>query len=285
MRVFISWSGERSRAVAEALRWWLPKVIQAIQPWMSANDIDKGTRWRAGLSNELEQSSIGIICLTPENLTSTWIHFEAGALSKQQQNTYVCTFLYGLEPADIRDPLAQFQSTKSQMEEVRKLIHTINNVLGESKLSESEINESFDVWWPKLEERLSVIPATESSPEPQRDIREILNDILNLVRAQSRITETRASESKLTPRFPSTLNWSPEDAQIIYDHYQSYPDMLKPFIEYLKTDESKAKLVLEGLKNRPQVSGQIQVVGKPRGKSKNPRRKINGKGSNENTDS
>src|SRR5437764_8405785 len=148
MKVFISWSGERSRLVAEALRYWLPKVIQAIQPWMSSSDIEKGTRWRTDIASELEQSSIGIICLTPENLNSSWLHFEAGALSKQQQNTYVCTFLYELEPADVREPLAQFQNTKAQRDDVKKLIQTINNSLGDMKLPDAEMNESFDVWWP-----------------------------------------------------------------------------------------------------------------------------------------
>src|SRR4051812_36495571 len=113
MKIFISWSGERSKAIAEALHEWLPDVIQAIEPWMSANDIEKGARWRSGLATELEQTSVSVICLTPENLESPWIHFEAGALSKQQQNTYVCTFLFGLEPIDVREPLAQFQATKS----------------------------------------------------------------------------------------------------------------------------------------------------------------------------
>ncbi|SRR6266446_587386 len=112
MKCFISWSGERSKAVAEAVRYWLPKVIQAIEPWMSSDDIEKGTRWRSGLASELEQSRIGIICLTQENLESTWLHFEAGALSRQQQSTYVCAFLLGLEPTDVREPLAQFQATK-----------------------------------------------------------------------------------------------------------------------------------------------------------------------------
>jgi hypothetical protein len=97
MDVFISWSGERSRVAAEALRAWLPKIINAIKPWLSSADIDKGARWSTDVASRLEAAKAGIICLTQNNLHSDWILFEAGALSKTLQNTYVCPFLIGLE--------------------------------------------------------------------------------------------------------------------------------------------------------------------------------------------
>jgi hypothetical protein len=184
MKVFISWSGQRSAAVADALRYWLPKVIQALEPCMSSDDIEKGTRWRSGLASELEQSSVGIICLTRENLDSTWIHFEAGALSKQQQNTYVCTLLFGLEATDVREPLAQFQHTRATKDDLRKLVSTINTALGDAKLPESELNESFEVWWPRLEERFSRITPEIESNLPARTERELLEEILAIVRMQ-----------------------------------------------------------------------------------------------------
>lgn len=44
MKIFISWSGTRSRAMAVALRNWLPDVVQAFKPFMSEEDIEKGRR-------------------------------------------------------------------------------------------------------------------------------------------------------------------------------------------------------------------------------------------------
>src|ERR1039457_7341444 len=90
MKIFLSWSGDRSLAVATALRDWLPSVIQAVRPWISSTDIDKGSRWASEIASQLQECSIGIICVTPENRESSWLLFESGALSKSI-GTYVCT--------------------------------------------------------------------------------------------------------------------------------------------------------------------------------------------------
>ena len=82
MDLFISWSGARSGAAAEALRDWLPKVVNEIKPWLSSADIDKGARWSSDIAVRLQSARAGIICLTPGNLRSEWILFEAGALSR-----------------------------------------------------------------------------------------------------------------------------------------------------------------------------------------------------------
>jgi hypothetical protein len=94
--VFISWSGDRSKWIAEALREWLPLVVQAAKPWMSSKDIDKGARGLQEISEKLERAKIGIVCLTPENLNVPWVLFEAGALSKTiDDETRLCTLLLG----------------------------------------------------------------------------------------------------------------------------------------------------------------------------------------------
>ena len=41
-KVFFGWSGERSGKLAGIMRDWIPKVIQDVEPWLSAKDLDKG---------------------------------------------------------------------------------------------------------------------------------------------------------------------------------------------------------------------------------------------------
>ena len=101
MKIFISWSGQRSKNVAEYLRTWIPKVIQSVKLWMSSEDILAGDRWNRDIAVELEKSKFGIICLTPENMNKPWILFEAGALAKTIDKTLVCPYLIDLDPTEI----------------------------------------------------------------------------------------------------------------------------------------------------------------------------------------
>ncbi len=42
VRVFLSWSGQKSHEVALALRNWLHEIVNDLDPWMSSEDIAKG---------------------------------------------------------------------------------------------------------------------------------------------------------------------------------------------------------------------------------------------------
>jgi len=111
--------------MAEALHQWLPCVLQACEPWISNSDINAGMRWNPVLSEQLAQAHFGIVCLTKENLTSPWIHFEAGALSKSVNEANVCPYLLDIQPDELMGPLAQFQAMKADKEGTRKLIGAI----------------------------------------------------------------------------------------------------------------------------------------------------------------
>jgi hypothetical protein len=182
MRVFISWSGDRSNAIAAALHHWLPTIIQSVDPWMSEHDIDKGTRNIPEISRNLDETQFGIICLTPENLNAAWLLFEAGALSKTQADARVWTFLYELEYTDVEGPLAQFQHTKANEEDARKLLRAINKASAGASITDQQLQVSFDRGWPELEEKLRNVPVTTEVPVPRRSERELIEESLTLLR-------------------------------------------------------------------------------------------------------
>ena len=207
-------------------------------------------------ATELEGSSVSIICLTRENLDSTWIHFEAGALSKQQQNTYVCTLLLGLEPTDVREPLAQFQATKVQKDDLQKLVFTINGTLGDSRLPESELSEAFEVWWPKLEERLADIGDVANAESPVRNDRELLEEILELVRTQANLNRFVPGIAGLKKEV-TLADLSPEDARLISESMPMKPEDLdamswEPNLLFSILYSSKAMKIIreEGYRNK-----------------------------------
>jgi len=189
MIVFLSWSGSRSKKIADKLGEYIQQIVQAVEPWISS-DISKGLNWVKETGNKLEEINFGIICLTRENLNEKWILFEAGALSKKQ-GSHVCTFLYDLKPTDIEPPLALYQHTIFEREDVRKLLHTIHNEtrkLGESKMPNDQLDKTFDRYWPDLEKDLKkIVEASVERGLPIRSEREILEEILEIVRTRRQI--------------------------------------------------------------------------------------------------
>jgi len=153
--VFLAWSGARSRAVALALRTWLPQFIHNVEPWMSELDMEIGKRWSVSLQVQLRNAKAGIVCLTPENTREPWINFEAGVLSRNDSCLF--TYLYAIEPKDVLGPLAEFQHTKANERGTRQLIRTLNGALGQAALDENVLLQGFNVWWLKLEADLAKI--------------------------------------------------------------------------------------------------------------------------------
>lgn len=187
MKVFISWSGHTSKNIAEIFRQWIPSVIQVVKPYYSPDDITKGTRWGTEIAKELDESKVGIICLTKDNLQSPWIMFEAGALSKNIDKSKVCPLLFGVEPTDIQGPLVQFQAAKFTKDEMKKVVRMMNGELGELALSTDVFENVFEMWWPRLNEKIEAELSKPIKPTGKdlRDQRDILEEILTLTRGIS----------------------------------------------------------------------------------------------------
>jgi uncharacterized FlaG/YvyC family protein len=184
--------------VAEALSDWLQRVIQAVKPFYSP-DIDKGAKWSNEIDDALEGTRFGIICLTPDNLKSEWIHYEAGALSKTKDAS-IWTFLLNLKPSDVKQPLGRFQHTLAEKTDVLKMLKSINAKLvevGGDSLKDNLLEEIFEESWAKLEVRLNKAKEaikTQSNDEdtaPAENLRkesDKLDEILEILRTQQRLS-------------------------------------------------------------------------------------------------
>ena len=195
MKVFLSWSGSRSHKIAIVFRDWLPSVIQAIVPYVSSEDIDKGARWSTDIAKELEDSTFGILCVTRENINAPWLTFEAGALSKTMDKSFVSPFLFDIKRSEVDGPILQFQSTIFEKEDLKKLVKTLNKACDKAGLADERLEKAFEVWYPTLESELNKLrdikpegsDENESGELQTPQMQEILEEILDLSRINQKL--------------------------------------------------------------------------------------------------
>lgn len=183
MKVFISWSLPRSKAVATALYGWVKDVLQNAKPWMSDLDIEAGARWSEVIATGLKEAEFGIVCVTPENVSRPWLLYEAGALAKAIE-TPVVPLLFGFPSLSLGDsPLSQLQGKRTEVEEeMRGLVKTLNKHLGAGGLDSERLERAFDLHWPALQKELAKIAEPESRPHTP-DVHETINEVLGIVRS------------------------------------------------------------------------------------------------------
>jgi hypothetical protein len=178
-----------SGEIAEQLRDWLPYVVQSIEPYTSSEDIAKGARWGVELARELQDSHYGIICVTPDNINSPWLNFEAGALSRAIEQDYVSPFLYRIDRTAVTGPLVQFQSTLFEKPDVFRLIKGINSV-SPSPLGEARLERAFDRFWGELRQAIDQVGAKHRASaevaSPTRSTADMMAEVLDLLRAQQK---------------------------------------------------------------------------------------------------
>lgn len=190
MKIFISWSGEASHKIAKALHVWLPILLQYVRPFTSSEEIEKGARWSSTVAQELENTNFGLLCLTPDNLDARWIYFEAGALAKLIDQSRVAPLLYNLKPSDVQGPLAQFQLTGLNYEDMRRLVFSIDTAAGAASLDPSRLEKAYEALWPKFDDE---IRGMEASEKPSQNMAKptsaetILEELLSLSRQQTQL--------------------------------------------------------------------------------------------------
>ena len=191
MKVFISWSGTTSLKIAKVFREWLPSVIQSIEPYVSSEDIDKGARWSTDIAKELENSSFGILCVTKENIEAPWLSFEAGALSKAMDKSFVIPFLFDIKRIEVQGPILQFQSAIFEKDDIKRMVKTLNKACEKGGIPDDRLQNTFDVWYPQLEKQLKKIDENQDESTKETDPKiytdKMLEEVLLLTRENRKL--------------------------------------------------------------------------------------------------
>lgn len=225
MKVFISFSGQRSQALAEILRKHIPHIID-VDLFLSQSDIEPGARWAETLTTKLEETDYGILVLTPDNLKSEWLHFEAGALTKHREGR-ACTLIFDdVKFANVEGPLAQFHHCEFTQEGFQKLIAYLNKKT-ESPMSDEILTYRLIKPWTDMNQEIKAIPASSEEkpapPKPRGDESKT-DEMLTILRALEREV-TRANMHAAISR---ALDAPPSGTGIdFHDAYLSLVSMRK----------------------------------------------------------
>jgi hypothetical protein len=205
MDIFIAWSGPASQRLALALYKWLPDVMQAVKPFMSTESIRSGSTWLTDIGAKLEAAHFAILCATPTNLTSPWMHFEAGAVSKHIAKAKVCALLLDVKANDLQMPLAQFQHREAIKSEIFELVVDINRATGDTALELERLQRMFGNSWGVLElglkEARAALTAETGGHKPKGPTeRELLENLTTTTRAILERMDRNATRERVARR-------------------------------------------------------------------------------------
>lgn len=166
MNIFISWSGTRSKKAAKALKNWLPTVIHVAEPWMSDDDIPAGRDALMEIDAALGQSLFGVVCITADNMDSSFMNYETRAL--RQKGIDVCPYIIDLsiKRRDLRPPF-ELQAKMANEEDIEQFVLDINKALGSPVTNIATLKRTVKSNWNKLEKELERIRNEKPPKDPE----------------------------------------------------------------------------------------------------------------------
>ena len=167
MRIFLSWSGEISRRIADEMKLYIPKIFDDKVDFFYSPEIRKGERWSEELFKNLADCKAAMICITPENTGAPWINFEAGAIAVKKFRT--CPIYFGFRDCGTEGPLSCFQATLYNKTDFFRLVTNINDEL-DIKIDKEILKNRFEKSWKSLKSRINNVLRENNLPITDRDI-------------------------------------------------------------------------------------------------------------------
>lgn len=201
MKVFLSWSGQRSLAVATEFRAWLPRLIQECREIYISSETTKGDAWFSTITAALGSADIGILFLTPDNQDAPWLNFEGGALLTKFDKQRLIPVLVGFGKTDYSGPMKSLQLTEfDDKADMRLLLETVNDAISiplEAAILDEEHELKWDAFITATHRRLAALGEATVAPRDDsteaRTVDDKISELLELVRDHQRTTMTLAN--------------------------------------------------------------------------------------------
>jgi hypothetical protein len=162
--VFLSWSQPVAAEIATHLKPFLEDVLGTATIFMS-QAMEGGTRWSMEIPQRLESCNAGLVLVTQENSQEPWLHFEAGALSKQIEESRVVPLLCGSTVGDIQGtPLSLFQAKNLDHDDFLSVCVAFGNAFA---VGEEAVRRRFEKSWPDLE---AAVAKVKGAAQPKGQI-------------------------------------------------------------------------------------------------------------------
>lgn len=223
VHVYMIWSGRAARILASALKDNLfGHLLQDhAEAFLADQDITAGSKWEFALEQHIQASSVGVVCLTPENLQNSWMHYEAGAISLQGGRRLVIPVLLGVTRDEVSGPLEKFQCVEATAEGVFEIVKLVamESIEGDAEAAlwaaqRREVFQSY--YWKRIEEALAgareLLQERPALSEETRN-RKLLEDLVVEVQALSREVRRIAESSPgLSPGAAEPAGLETEDS-------------------------------------------------------------------------
>nr|WP_315184400.1 toll/interleukin-1 receptor domain-containing protein [uncultured Albidiferax sp.] len=123
--IFISFSGNRSRAFSRWLYRWLRKAMPGTVAYF-ADEPHPGVDWLGHILESMAECNWVIACVTEDNVNSAWINFELGlASSGDRDDRYIIILTLGIIPNDLPFPMRLMGAFEFSQERITSVFGVI----------------------------------------------------------------------------------------------------------------------------------------------------------------
>lgn len=156
LKIFISWSKNKSREIALEVKDFFEGLFHnSIELWMSSDSIEYGSTFIIDINDALRKSDCCIAIITEENINSSWIMYEIGAIagksyfsSDNLDTKAVIPIIFdGIDDKKFSNsPINQFQRLRFGKESIFNLSKQLNKRVGIYS-SETSLEKQFNLNW------------------------------------------------------------------------------------------------------------------------------------------